>query len=143
MPKPRPETGSILAWTALLFALVVLPLLGLLTNSARLYLIRQGVHTAAEAACEDAAWSAADRRTFRDTGTLTFLPRWQVQSLAQSTYAATRPPQDTLQYVTALAVVPDYAARVVRCTARVDVFWLFLPGRTRFALHVASRIRTR
>jgi hypothetical protein len=137
------EQGSTLAWTALLLALVVVPLLALLANSARLFLIRQEVQTATEAACEDAAWSAADRRTFRDTGTLTFLPAWQVQGFAQATFAASLPPQDKLKYGVAMRVTPDYVNQIVFCRTQVAAERLFARGWTRFTVQAASSIRTR
>ena len=144
MPSPKNrEQGSTLAWTALLLALVVVPLLGLLTNTARLYLIRSGMQTATEAACEDAAWSAADRATFQETGVLTFLPAWQVASIAQATYTATLPARDRLNYITRLQVRPDFANRIVRCTATARVPWLFVWGRSGFTVAAASSIRVR
>ncbi len=53
-----------MAWTAVFLAFVVIPLMALVADGARMFYVRGRLQTATDAACEDAAWSAADRRVF-------------------------------------------------------------------------------
>ena len=60
------EAGQSMAWAAVFLAFVLVPLLTLVVDGGRLFYVRLRLQTAVDAACEDAAWSAADRRAFRD-----------------------------------------------------------------------------
>ena len=68
MHEKRLEGGSSLAWTAVFLITVLLPLMLLIVDGARLLYIRGRLQTAADAACEAAAWEAGDRPEYINTG---------------------------------------------------------------------------
>ncbi len=137
------ERGQALALTAVVFAFVLLPLMALLFDGARLYHIRTRLATATDAACEDAAYSAADYAAYRDTGTVTYRPGWYVIGVAHSTFQNTLSEQYRMRYAAAILVEPDYVDAVVHCTASASVPLLMLPVTDTLSVSTESAIRFR
>jgi hypothetical protein len=115
------EHGSALAWTAIFLAFVVLPFLALIADGARLFYVRSRLQTATDAACEDAAWSAADLRTFRDTGTVTFEDDWYTLALAQNTFSQSLGEQAVQQFSASVVISLDVTNALASCSAVASV----------------------
>src|SRR5512133_1253329 len=109
MPKPRhAQRGSSSAWTAIFLAFVMLPMLTLVIDGSRLFYVRGRLQTAADAACEDAAWSGADYRAFRDTGATQFVPNLGgVLAQAHGTFDNTLGDRSRVNFTAAVSIVPD------------------------------------
>ena len=117
----RCEAGQSMAWAAVVMAFVVLPLLTLVVDGGRLYYVRLRLQTATDAACEDAAWSAADRRVFRDTGETTFQRNWYPVAMAQNTFHQTLGEQAVADYSAVVVIRPDYFNARMNCQAYATV----------------------
>jgi hypothetical protein len=116
------ERGSSLAWVAIFLAAVVIPLLALVIDGSRLFYVRGRLQTATDAACEDAAWSGADYRVFRDTGQARFVPDMgPVIGQAQRTFSSTLGDGSSVNFTASAAIVPDFARVLVRCNASASV----------------------
>ncbi len=102
-------------------AFVVLPLLTLIVDGGRLYFVRQRLQTAVDAACEDAAWSAADRQAFRDSGVTTFQTNGFSIGLAQNTFQQTLGEQAAANFSAGVTISPDYANARMNCLAQASV----------------------
>ena len=123
------EHGSSLAWVAIFLAAVVLPLMALVIDGSRLYYVRGRLQTATDAACEDAAWSGADYRIFRDTGQTRFVPDMAaVISQAQGTFNATLGDRSRVNFTASTSITPDFARVLVRCNASASVPLAVMPG---------------
>ncbi len=118
----RWERGSSLAWTAIVLAAVFLPLMALVIDGSRLFYVRGRLQTAADAACEDAAWSGADYRAFRDTGATQFVPNLGgVLAQARGTFDNTLGDRSRVNFTAAVSIVPDLAHVSMRCSAIATV----------------------
>ena len=117
----KSEIGQSMAWTAVVLAVIVLPLLTLVVDGGRLYFVRARLQTAVDAACEDAAWSAADKRTFRDSGVTTFQTTWNQIAAAQDTFYQTLGERSAADYAASVAISPDYANARMTCQAQASV----------------------
>lgn len=116
------ERGSSLAWTAIILAAVVLPLMSLVIDGSRLFSVRGRLQTAVDAACEDAAWSGADYRTFRDTGATKFIPNLGgVLAQARGTFDNTLGDRSRVNFTASVSIVPDHAHVSMRCSAAATV----------------------
>ena len=116
------ERGSSLAWTAIFLAAVVLPLMTLVFDGARLFYVRGRLQTATDAACEDAAWSGADYRAFRDSGETRFLPDLGgVLAGARSTFDGTLGDRSRVNFSASVAITPDFNQVVMRCNSLASV----------------------
>jgi len=116
------ERGSSLAWVAIFLAAVVIPLLALVIDGSRLFYVRGRLQTAADAACEDAAWSGADYRFFRDSGQTRFVPDMApVIGQAQRTFSSSLGDRSSVNFSASAAIVPDFARVLVRCNASASV----------------------
>lgn len=124
----RREKGQSMAWTAVVMAFVVLPLLTLVVDGGRLYYVRLRLQTATDAACEDAAWSAADRRVFRDTGVTTFQYNWYPVAMAQNTFHQTLGEQAVADYSAVVVIRPDYFNARMNCQGQATVSLLTAGG---------------
>ncbi len=114
--SPGEKGQALLAWTAVLLFFVLVPLTALVGDGSRLFFVRNRLQTALDAGCEDAAWSAADRELFRETGQRTFIPESEVVAIAHSTFNDTLAERGTLNYsATMTSVQVDYVNLVVRC----------------------------
>jgi hypothetical protein len=121
------EQGSSLAWTAIFLTAVVLPLLILVAEGSRWFIIRGRLQAATDAACEDAAWSSADVRTFRSTGKITFTALSQTLEAAHSTFRRTLGEPDRMGYQASLQIAPDLGAAAMHCSGLATVR-SFLPA---------------
>ena len=131
MKRRSAERGSSLAWTALLLAGVVLPLLTLVIDGTRLFYVRGRLQTALDAACEDAAWSGADHRAFRESGVTRFIPEMgPVLAQAQATFAQTLGERGRVNFSAAATLQPVAANATVRCSAAASVPLALLAGRS-------------
>lgn len=141
------EQGSSMAWTALVLAFLLLPLMTLLVDGGRLLTIRNRLQTAADAACEDAAWSAADFAEFRSSGKTSFQHNWYWIGRAQATFHQTLSEQAALEYSASIDIQPDFDSAYMNCSARARVPLLSGGGAVAspVVLHAgsASRIRFR
>lgn len=117
----NPEQGSSLAWTAIVMVFVVVPLMALMVDSARLFSVRARVQAATDAACEDAAWSAGDRREFRETGTTTFDDDWYIIAMAQNTFNHSLSDQAVKQFSATVVITLDYGNTLATCSAVASV----------------------
>ncbi len=113
----RSEQGSAMAWAALALAFLVVPLMTLLVDGGRLLTVRNRLQTATDAACEDAAWSAADYAVFRDSGIITFEHNWYWIGRAQDTFNQTLGDQSAIQYTADVDIQPDFNAAYMNCSA--------------------------
>lgn len=123
IPKPKTQNRffSSLAWGAVVLTLVVGPLLALIVDGARLFYVRGRLQTAIDAACEDAAWSAADRRAYRDTGATTFESNASIFHAALATFKKTLGDQASKQFYASATITPDYDQARMQCRASADV----------------------
>ncbi|NUM44039.1 MAG: Tad domain-containing protein [Anaerolineales bacterium] len=115
------ERGSSMAWTAVFLAFVVIPLMALVADGARLFYVRGRLQTATDAACEDAAWSAADRRVFRETGKTTFDDDWYIIALAQNTFNQSLSDQAVKQFSATVVISLDPASLLATCSSVANV----------------------
>jgi hypothetical protein len=115
------ERGSSLAWTAIFLTAVVLPLLMLVAEGSHWFIIRGRLQAATDAACEDAAWSSADMRTFRSTGRITFADLPQRLQAAQSTFYSTLSVPARMGYQASLQITPDLGAAAMHCSGLAAV----------------------
>ena len=135
------ERGRSMAWTAILFMTVLVPLLMLVVDGSRLYRVRTRLQTAVDAGCEDAAWSAADRNRFMETGEVTFTHNWQVWSVAHTTFQNTLADQGLKQYAAVMHVFPDRNRALVACDAYARVPLLIAGGTRQVTASTVSQIR--
>jgi hypothetical protein len=115
------ERGSSLAWSAIFLTVVVLPLLVLVAEGSRWFLIRGRLQAAADAACEDAAWSSADVRLFRSTGKITFTDLSRRLEAAQATFWSSVGEPDKQGYQASLQIVPDLGSASMHCSGLAAV----------------------
>ena len=140
----RSERGqALLAWAAVLLFFVVLPLTALIADGARLFFVRNRLQTALDAACQDGAWSAADRVHFRETGTATFLPAGEVVSIARSTFYTVLVELGSAHYNASITVQPNYDQLRVACNGQAQVPLLILDRTVSIEAVTASSIRFR
>jgi uncharacterized membrane protein len=107
---------------------LVMPLLTLVVDGARLYYVRGRIQTAADAACEDAAWSAADRYRFKTEGITTFETNWYAIARAQNTFQRTLGEQTSKNFSAVVVINPDYVQARMNCQAVARVPLLTLGG---------------
>ena len=119
--KHKGERGSSLAWTALVLSIILIPLLTLITDGGRLLTVRSRLQTATDAACEDAAWSAADYRTFRESGEVTFEQNYVWIARAQTTFYQSLNDQNRLGYAAFIHVTPDFHSDLMSCSSSAQV----------------------
>ena len=106
----------------MLLAAVVLPLMALVIDGTRLFYVRGRLQTAVDAACEDAAWSGADYRAFRESGVTQFLPNLsEVLAQARGTFENTLGDRSRVNFTAAVTIVPDRPQVVMRCSAASSV----------------------
>jgi len=113
----RSEQGSTSAWAAVFLGVIMMPLLLLIGDGVRLYYVRNRLSTAAEAACEAAAWDGADRA------------RWQMNAEdvfrgpggAYDTFYTMLPERSRLRYTPSLGITLDSDNNRVVCDAQAEV----------------------
>lgn len=117
---PRMDRGSSLAWTAVLLSAVLVPLLMLVGDGARLLYVRTRLSTAADAACENAAWSTANRLGWQWNGDTNFLQN-QLFSQAYSTFYQMLSDSEQVRFSPTLSMSLDSTHDVVICFAQARV----------------------
>jgi hypothetical protein len=141
------EQGQSLAWTAVVLSFLLLPLITAVADGGRLLLVRNRLQTATDAACEDAAWSAADYETFRASGVTTFQKNWYWIGRAQATFNQTLGDQNVLRYAAWVDITPDHDQAYMNCRAMAQVPLLMAGGLVASPLNLhavsSSRIRFR
>lgn len=136
------ERGSSLAWMAIFLGTVVLPLILLVAEGSRWFIIRGRLQTATDAACEDAAWSSADMRAFRRTGKITFAYLSETIPVAQDTFQRTLSSQKMMGYSASLSILPDPGAALMACTGIASVRPSFGKSQPmQIVVHASSAIR--
>lgn len=125
----RAERGSSLAWTAAFLGVVLIPLMLLVGDGARLYYVRSRLSQATDAACEEFSWLASDRLAWQvsqDAGYATSNSA-ALLGQAQKTFAkfaeGTRVP-----YTSSLALTPYWDTGQVMCQGQAQARLLLLPG---------------
>ncbi|MEA3350392.1 MAG: pilus assembly protein TadG-related protein [Chloroflexota bacterium] len=121
MARSRSESGQSLIWTTMLLAFVVVPLLVLVVDGIQLWRVRNQLQTATDAACEEAAWVAADRQAFRDSGVTRFYNQAQAVSEGTSTFQQVLSNTGTLQYSPGIAIGFDASVPSSQCTSTAFV----------------------
>ncbi len=121
----KSETGSSMAWTAVFLAAVLMPLMLFIIDGSRLFYVRGRLQTAADAACEDAAWAAGDRPNYTDTGQTRLGNNWYVVGVAQNTFTRTLGESARMSFTPLLSVTLDYANNQVECSAMARVPVIF------------------
>ena len=121
LKRNRTEYGSSMAWTALVLSMILVPLLTLVTDGGRILFVRNRLQTATDAACEDAAWSAADFRAWRDSSTTTFETNYYWLARAQSTFYQSLSDQGTIQYSAYVSIFPDYVGAFMNCSSSAQL----------------------
>ncbi len=137
----RLERGQSLVWASMLMLFVFVPLLMLVVDGSRLLHVRNRVQTALDAACEDAAWQAADLARFRETGEVTFQNRWSVLASAHTTFQNVLGDRYLIQYEASMHVRPDYSQAVMYCDAQATVPLLLAVGSKTISFASQSQIR--
>jgi uncharacterized membrane protein len=125
MSLGKTERGSSLAWTAVFLTSLLLPLMLLGVDGARLFYVRGRLQTATDAACEDAAWLAGDRRKYLESGLSQFGDLQNALGQAQSTFTSTLNERDRMAFSAALSITLNDPFDLVLCTAMASVPVLF------------------
>lgn len=115
------ERGSSLAWAAVFLAVVVLPLMLLVGDGARLYYVRTRIAQAADAACADVSWSVGDRLTWQRLRDDRYAANWYLVGRAQNTFYQMLAEQNTVRYVPSLALTLDWDNARAECRAQARV----------------------
>ncbi len=136
-----------MAWTAIFLSFLLIPLMTMIADGGRLFAVRNRLQTATDAACEDAAWSAADYRTYRDSGETTFESSWYWIGRAQSTFNQTLGDQSAIQYSASIFIIPNFNSAYMDCFSSASVPLLSGAGLVASPVTIAgsssSRIRFR
>jgi len=120
------ERGSSLAWAAVFLAVVVLPLMLLVGDGARLWYVRTRIAQAADAACTDVSWSVGDRLTWQRLRDDRYLADWYLVGRAQNTFYQMLAEKGTVGYVPSLALTLDWENARVQCRAQARVRLMML-----------------
>jgi len=130
LPKTRAERerGSSLAWTAVFLSVVVLPLMLLVGDGARLYYVRSRLAQAADAACADVSWSVGDRLTWQRIRDDRYLANWYLVGQAQNTFYQMLAEKTAVKYVPSLAITLDWDNARAQCRAQGRVRLTMLPN---------------
>ncbi len=135
--------GSSMAWAAMLLAVVMTPLMILIGDGARLLYVHGRLITAAEAACEDASWTAADRYAWQVDNLEQYdindrLPIYQARTTFNQILA---PQSSSVSYVPSLSIQIDSANRRVLCSATAVVYMTFQYQPVTLHAQATSRLR--
>ncbi len=122
------EQGSSLAWAAVFLAVVVLPLMLLVGDGARLWYVRTRIAQAADAACTDVSWSVGDRLTWQRIRDDRFAANWYLVGRAQNTFYQMLAEQTAVKYVPSLALTLDWENARVQCRAQARVRLNLVPN---------------
>jgi hypothetical protein len=137
---PRLDRGSSLAWTAVLLSVVLVPLLMLVGDGARLLYVRARLSTAADAACENAAWSTADRLGWQWYSHTDFLQNYLFLE-AYNTFYQMLSDSDQVRFSPTLSMSLDSTHDVVTCFAQARVPLLVGSGERIVEVQIRARMR--
>ncbi len=148
LPKTRAEweRGSSLAWTAVFLAAVVLPLMILIGDGARLYYVRSRLAQATDAACEDASWSVSDRLAWQRIRDDRYAANWYLVGQAQNTFYQMLAEKAVVKYYPTLSVRLDWDNGRAACVAQARVPLTMTAGRevtVRVAVNARMRFANR
>jgi hypothetical protein len=115
------ERGSSLAWTAAFLGLVLVPLLMLVGDGARLLYVRGRLAQATDAACEDVSWSVSDRMSWQRLRDDRYAQNWYLVGRAQNTFYQMLSEKGTIRYYPTLALGIDWDNARVECRAQARV----------------------
>ncbi|BAJ64158.1 MULTISPECIES: hypothetical protein [Anaerolinea] len=123
IPKTRRERerGSSLAWTAAFLGLVLIPLLMLVGDGARLLYVRGRLAQATDAACEDVSWSISDRTTWQRIRDDRYLQNWYLVGRAQNTFYQMLEEKSAVKYSPSLSLRLDWENGQAECRAQARV----------------------
>jgi len=144
LPKTRAdwERGSSLAWAAVFLAAVLMPLMVLLGDGARLYYVRSRLAQAADAACEDVSWSVSDRATWQRLRDDRYAQNWYLVGQAQNTFYQMLAEKGTVRYYPTLSLSLDWDQGRATCVGQARVPLLMTAGReVIIRTAVSSRMR--
>lgn len=138
----KAERGSSLAWTAVFLAVVVLPLMMLIGDGARLYYVRSRIFQAADAACEDVSWSVSSRTAWQ----LTREDRYDSSNTmlvtqAQATFTQMLAESGTVKYTPSLTLSLDIENARAKCTAQANVPLMLMPKPMTIRVTAYSKMR--
>lgn len=143
MKIKQSERGQgLLVFLALFSFFVLVPMIALVGDGARMFVVRSRVQTALDAACEDGAWNATDRADFRDTGTITFIPHDQIVTIATNTFYQTLVEMGTVGYSASVTVTPVFDQLRVDCESQVSVPLMIVDWEVNFEVLTDSSIRS-
>ena len=137
------EKGQSMAWTAVFLTFLLIPLLMMVADGGRLFHLRTRLQTATDAACESAAWSAADYQTYKSSGVTTFDANWYWIARAQNTFHQSLSDQDQIQYSAAVYISPDYANAYMNCYAEAYVPLMVSANISQVTMKASSSSRIR
>ena len=115
------ERASSLAWAAVFFGFVVMPLMLLIGDGARLYYVRSRLAQAADAACEDVSWSVGDRLLWQSLRDDRYAQNWYLVGRAQNTFQQMLSEKGTVRYYPTLSMSFDWENARVTCRAQARV----------------------
>ena len=113
------EAGYSMAWYAVVFGFVLLPLMSLTVDITRLLYVRNDLQTSVDAACE-AAGLAADVAYFNRTGEQRIHPGLAA-SYASQAFRSSASEAGLMRYSAALAAVVVISPTEVACAAHASV----------------------
>lgn len=136
------ERGSSLAWAAVFFGVVVMPLMLLVGDGARLYYVRSRLAQATDAACEDVSWSISDRVTWQRIRDDRYLQNWYLVGMAQNTFYQMLEEKSAVKYYPSLSLRLDWENGRAECRAQARVpLSLFARQEITVRAAAASRMR--
>jgi len=139
----RSEYGQSLAWSAVLFATVFVPLLILVVDGSRLFRVRSVLQTATDAGCEAVTDAVADIDTFRMTGETTLYNRWHWRSWRQGqiVFNDIVEQSNNLDFSARFSTSPNYDNAFVSCQGRATVPLILGGGSIQIKADSVSSIR--
>ena len=117
----RSEAGQSLLWMTFVFMFVLVPLLILVVDGIQFWRIRNQLQTATDAACEEAAYVAADRRAYRDSGVVRFANTGQAKAEAAKTFHVTLHNTDAFRYSPSIQIGFENGVPSAVCSATASV----------------------
>lgn len=117
----KSERASSTAWAAVLLAAVLMPIMLLVGDGARLWYVRSRIAQAADAACADVSWSVSDRQTWQALRDDRYAANWYLIGRAQNTFYQMLAEKTTVKYVPSLTITLDWENGRAECRAQARV----------------------
>ncbi|RCK72756.1 MAG: hypothetical protein ANABAC_1290 [Anaerolineae bacterium] len=133
----RWERGSTFAWTAVLLASVLVPLLMLAGDGSRIFIIYTRLGAATDLACAELGYMLANRQGFLTggTGAANMIPKGWAQA-AEANFAQSL--GELHIPISASGFSFQLNGNAVQCTGRVTFPLLLLPGQEVTLTHVSA-----